>query len=63
MKYIMKIRLRPDGTWENVYDELENALDELVKLSYMATDYLEQAVQASGYKDAKLVIDHIRGLK
>ena len=59
----MKIRLRPDGTWENVYDELENALDELVKLSYMATDYLEQAVEASCYKDAKLVIDHIRGLK
>jgi len=59
----MKIRLRKDGTWEHVYDELENALDELVKLSYMATDYLEQAVQSSGYKDAKLVIDHIRGLK
>jgi hypothetical protein len=59
----MKIRLRPDGTWEHVYDDLENTLDELIKLSYMSTDYLEEAVKASGYKDAKLVIDHIRGLK
>ena len=74
MKHIMKIRLRKDGTWENVYDdgsfdqeftELSNEM--LVKmqskrLSEIASDYLEQAVEASGYKDAKLVIDHIRGL-
>ncbi len=74
MKHIMKIRLRKDGTWENVYDdgssdqefaELSNEM--LIKmqskrLTEIATDYLEQAVEASGYKDAKMVIDHIRGL-
>ena len=74
MKHIMKIRLRKDGTWENVYDdgssdqeftELSNEM--LIKmqskrLQEIASDYLEQAVEASGYKDAKMVIDHIRGL-
>jgi len=29
----------------------------------MASDYLDQAVEASGYRDAKQVIDYIRGLK
>jgi hypothetical protein len=70
----MKIRLRKDGTWENVYDdgssdqefaELSNEM--LIKmqskrLTEIASDYLEQAVEASGYKDAKMAIDHIRGL-
>ena len=74
MKHIWKIRLRQDGTWENVYDdgssdqefaELSNEM--LIKmqskrLTEIASDYLEQAVEASGYKDAKMVIDHIRGL-
>jgi hypothetical protein len=75
MKHIMKLRLRKDGTWENVYDDgssdqeftqLSNNM--LVKmqskrLSEIASDYLEEAVEASGYRDAKIVIDHIRGLK
>jgi hypothetical protein len=60
MKYIMKIRLRPDGTWEHVYDDFENKSK---RLSEIASEYLEEAVEASGYKDAKQVIDHIRGLK
>ncbi len=60
MRHIMKIRLRSDGTWENVYDDFKNQRD---KLSEVAADYLEQAVEASGYRDAKQVIDHIRGLK
>lgn len=74
-KHIMKIRLRKDGTWENVYDDgssdqeftpLTNEM--LVKmqqkqLSEIASDYFEQAVEASGYKDAKEVIGYIRGLK
>ena len=74
MKHIMKIRLRQDGTWENVYDDgssdqefthLSNEM--LVKmqakqLSEIASDYLDQAVEASGYKDAKEVIDYIKGL-
>jgi hypothetical protein len=71
----MKIRLRKDGTWENVYDD--NSSDQefaplsnemLIKmqskrLNEIASDYLEQAVEASGYKDAKEVINYIRGLK
>ena len=74
MKHIMKIRLRKDGKWETVYDD--NSSDQeftplsnemLIKmqskqLSEIALDYLDQAVEASGYKDAKLVIDHIRRL-
>jgi hypothetical protein len=60
MKQIMKIRLRQDGTWENVYDDIAS---ERNKLSEMASDYLDQAVEASGYGDAKQVIEYIRGLK
>ena len=75
MKHIWKIRLRKDGTWENVYDDgssdqefthLSNEM--LVKmharqLQEIGSDYLDQAVEASGYRDAKEVIDYIRGLK
>ena len=60
MKHIMKIRLRPDGTWEHVYEDFEETSK---RLSEAASQYLEEAVEASGYKDAKQVIDHIRGLK
>lgn len=76
-KILMKIRLRADGTWEHVYDD--NSVDQefhqldansLVHLQKhkeqmfsMAQDYLDLAVEASGYKDAKEVIDYIRGLK
>ena len=75
MKLIMKIRLRKDGTWENVYDDnssdqeftyLSNEMlvkMQAKKLSEIASDYLDQAVEASGYRDAKQVIDYIRGLK
>ena len=75
MKHIMKIRLRKDGTWENVYDdgssdqEFTNLSNEMLvkmqskRLSEIASDYLDQAVEASGYRDAKQVIDYIRGLK
>ena len=75
MKHIMKIRLRQDGTWENVYEDGSSdqeftplSTEMLVKmqskqLTEIASDYLEQAVEASGYRDAKEVIDYIRGLK
>lgn len=59
-RILMKIRLRQDGTWENVYDDFES---ERKKLSEMASEYLDQAVEASGYRDAKQVIDYIRRLK
>jgi hypothetical protein len=72
MKQIMKIRLRKDGTWENVYDdnssdqEFTHLSNEMLvkmqskKLSEIASDYLEQAVEASGYRDAKEVLAYIK---
>ena len=68
MKYIIKIRLRKDGTWEHFYEDESSDQEYLVEmqanqLSQIASDYLDQAVEASGYRDAKEVIDYIRGLK
>jgi hypothetical protein len=75
MKHVMKLRLRKDGTWENVYDdgssdqEFTHLSNEMLvkmqskRLNEIASDYLDQAVEASGYRDAKQVIDYIRGLK
>jgi hypothetical protein len=72
MKHIMKIRLRKDGTWENVYDDnssdqeftyLSNEMlvkMQAKKLNEIASDYLEQAVEASGYKDAKEILSYIK---
>jgi hypothetical protein len=72
MKHIMKIRLRKDGTWENIYDdnssdqEFTHLSNEMLikmqskKLSEIASDYLEQAVEASGYRDAKEVLAYIK---
>ena len=68
----MKIRLKQDGTWENVYndgtadnefhqlDVVELARIQREKLFDQSQDYLEQAVELSGYKDAKEVIAHIQ---
>jgi hypothetical protein len=74
-KVLTKIRLRPDGTWEHVYQDgsadqefYELNIVELAKLQrekYLnqSQDYVEQAVEISGYKDAIEVIDYIRKLK
>ena len=71
----MKIRLRQDGTWEHVYQDgsvdqefYELNIVELAKIQrekYLnqSQDYVEQAVEISGYKDAIEVIDYIRKLK
>ena len=71
----MKIRLRQDGTWEHVYQDgsvdqefYELNIVELAKMQrqkYLnqSQDYVEQAVEISGYKDAIEVIDYIRKLK
>lgn len=71
-KILMKIRLRPDGTWENVYEdgssdqEFTYLSSEMLvkmhsrKLTEIATDYLEQAVEASGYRDAKEILSYIK---
>jgi hypothetical protein len=75
MKQIMKIRLRKDGTWENVYDDgsadqgwadlTPNMLAQMHSRKYteIASDYLEQAVEASGYRDAKELLSYIKELK
>jgi uncharacterized protein HemY len=72
MKHIMKIRLRKDGTWENVYDDgsSDQGWAELTptmlsqmhsrKYTEIASDYLEQAVEASRYKDAKEILAYIK---
>jgi protein-arginine kinase activator protein McsA len=74
-KVLMKIRLRQDGTWEHVYQDgsvdqefYELNIVELAKIQRekyvnQSQDYVEQAVEISGYKDAIEVIDHIRKLK
>ena len=76
-KTLMKIRLRSDGSWEHVYNDgstdqefyqldlhsLAHLQKHREQLFTMAEDYLELAVEASEYKDAKQVIDYIRGLK
>ena len=74
-KTLMKIRLRQDGTWEHVYQDgstdqefYELNIVELAKMQrekYLnqSQDYVEQAVEISGYKDAIEVIDYIRKLK
>ena len=71
----MKIRLKQDGTWEHVYQDgstdqefYELNIVELAKMQrekYLnqSQDYVEQAVEISGYKDAIEVIDYIRKLK
>jgi hypothetical protein len=71
----MNIRLRQDGTWEHVYQDgsvdqefYELNIVELAKMQrekYLnqSQDYVEQAVEISGYRDAIQVIDHIRKLK
>jgi hypothetical protein len=72
-KILMKIRLKPDGTWEHVYNDgstdqefyelniVELARMQREKLLNQSQDYLEQAVELSGYKDAKEVIAYIQG--
>jgi hypothetical protein len=71
-KLLMKIRLRPDGTWEHVYNDgstdqefyelnlVELARIQREKLFEQSQEYLEEAVELSGYKDAKEVIGHIQ---
>jgi hypothetical protein len=74
-KVLMKIRMRQDGTWEHVYQDgsvdqefYELNIVELAKIqreryTNQSQDYVEQAVEISGYKDAIEVIDYIRKLK
>lgn len=71
----MKIRLKQDGKWEHVYQDgsvddefyqlnvVELAKMQRAKYFEQSQDYVEQAVEISGYKDAIQVIDYIRKLK
>jgi|GEM_PF-6311989 len=71
-KILMKIRLKQDGTWEHVYNDgstdqefyelniVELAKMQRAKYIEQSQDYLEQAVELSGYKDAIEVIDYIQ---
>lgn len=67
-KKILKIRLRPDGTWENVYEqesledivnELEAKLTEFVSLYELQDSFIEQALELSDYEESKVVLSHI----
>lgn len=73
-KILMKIRLRPDGQWEHVYEDgsvdqefaeldmrsLANLQKNKETMVQMANDYFEEAVEASGYRDANEVLNYIR---
>lgn len=76
-KILMKIRLRQDGQWEHVYEDgsvdqefaelniqaLANLQKNKDKMIEMANDYLEEAVEASGYREAKELLNYIKELK
>lgn len=63
MRQVWKIRLKPDGTWENVYKDEFYELDGKglaewhASKFYDASEYLEKAVELSGMRDAKEIID------
>ena len=61
---IWKIRLRPDGTWENVYkdDSIVDrfALEESNRLETVREQFIEGALQQVGCKQAIEIIDRIR---
>ena len=69
-KIIYKIRLRPDGTWENVYygeepttvvDPKKIAILEEVKRLEEFKEYLiEQALEVKGFAEANEVISRIK---
>lgn len=78
-KKLLKIRLLPDGTWQNVYindQEYEQLdaflLNEIQKQTRMsrreriqkkAEDYIEEALELSDYEESKIVLAHIMSLK
>ena len=71
-KKILKIRLRPDGTWENVYEEetlqdivneLEYKMHQFNTLSEIHDMFIEDALERSDYEESKTVLSHIMQLK
>jgi hypothetical protein len=78
-KKLLKIRLMPDGTWQNVYvqdsdmDRLDAFLLEEIqrqtrmsrreRIQKKAEDYIEEALAMSDYEESKIVLSHIMNLK
>jgi hypothetical protein len=78
-KKLLKIRLMPDGTWQNVYvqgsdmDRLDEFLLEEIqrqtrmsrreRIQKKAEDYIEEALAMSDYEESKIVLSHIMNLK
>lgn len=71
-KKILKIRLRPDGTWENVYEEdsAEDILNQLHRklelyhsLNNLQHTLIEDALEHSDYEESKVVLSQIMQLK
>lgn len=73
-KKILKIRLRPDGTWENVYEyesesvddvvrELEYKMTQYARLNDLYNEYIESALEYSNYEESKDVLSRIMQMK
>ena len=62
-KVVWKIRLRPDGTWENVYgdDSVKiNRLKEYNLLLQFKDELIDLAMEARGFDEANEVINRIK---
>ena len=62
-KVVWKIRLRPDGTWENVYgdDSVKiNRLKEYSLLQEFKDELIDLAMEARGFDEANEVINRIK---
>ena len=61
-KVIWKIRMKPDGTWENVYDDSYkiNRLKEYNMLQEFKDELIDLAMQARGLDEANEVINRIK---
>lgn len=78
-KKILKIRLRPDGTWENVYEygydsedsesvedvvkELEYKMAQYAALQDLHSEFIESALEYSNYEESKDVLSRIMQMK
>ena len=62
-KVVWKIRLRPDGTWENVYEDDSvkiNRLKEYNLLQEFKDELIDLAMEARGFDEANEVINRIK---
>lgn len=62
-KVVWKIRLRPDGTWENIYEDDSikiNRLKEYTLLQEVKDELIDLAMEARGFDEANEVINRIK---